>query len=76
MPDQNQLPERISPLLPRSGDFIVDYPNLRLAERKALTAIQVLSFNGKHEATAKAIGDALGIDCSTAPGACSEPEAK
>ena len=68
MPDQNKLPPRVSPLLPRSGDHIVDYSNLRLTERKALTAIQVLSFKDKHDATAGAIGSALGIECSTQPG--------
>lgn len=68
MPDQTTLPQRVSPLLPRSGEHIVDYKNLRLTERKALTAIQVLSFKDKHEAAAAAIGKALGIDCSTQPG--------
>ena len=68
MPDQTTLPQRVSPLRPRSGEHIVDYKNLRLTERKALTAIQVLSFKDKHEAAAAAIGKALGIDCSTQPG--------
>ncbi len=61
---------RKSPLLPKSGDFIVDYKNLRLQERKALSAIQVLSFKGKHQASAKAISTVLGIECSTQPGVC------
>jgi heterotetrameric sarcosine oxidase gamma subunit len=55
-------------LLPSKGEHIVDYKNLRLSERKALTAIQVLSFRDKHEAAAAAIGKALGIECSTRPG--------
>ena len=67
MPDQTALPPRVSPLLPRSGEHIVDYKNLRLSERKALTAIQVLSFRDKHDAAAAAIGKALGIECSTRP---------
>ena len=74
MPDQNALPNRISPLASRSGEHIVDYKNLRLTERKALTAIQVLSFRDKHEETAAALGQALGIDCSTAAGVCSADE--
>ena len=57
MPDQTILPARVSPLLQRSGEHIVDYKNLRLSERKALSAIQVLSFKGKHESAATAIGD-------------------
>lgn len=68
MPDQTTLPQRVSPLLPRSGEHIVDYKNLRLTERKALSAIQVLSFKAKHEAAAAAIGKALGVDCSIQPG--------
>jgi sarcosine oxidase subunit gamma len=68
VPDQQDLPLRVSPLLPGNGDFIVDYKNLRLSERKALTAIQVMSFNGKHPDTAAAIATALGIKCSTRPG--------
>ncbi len=68
MPDKQDLPLRISPLSPSNGDFIVDYKNVRLSERKALTAIQVLPFNGKHPDTAAAIVTALGIECSTRPG--------
>ncbi len=69
MPETHKLPVRVSPLLPVDGDYIVDYKNLRLSERKALTAIQVLSFRGKHDKTATAIGKSLGIKCSTRPGA-------
>lgn len=68
MPDKQDLPVRVSPLLPSNGDFIVDYKNVRLSERKTLTAIQVLSFNGKHPDTAAAITTVLGIKCSTRPG--------
>lgn len=68
MPDKQDLPLRVSPLLTSNGDFIVDYKNVRLSERKTLTAIQVLSFNGKHPDTAAAIATVLGIKCSTRPG--------
>ena len=68
MPDKQDLPLRLSPLLPINSDFIVDYKNLRLKERKALTAIQILTFNGKHQDAAEAITQALGIECSTKPG--------
>jgi sarcosine oxidase subunit gamma len=68
VPEKQNLPLRVSPLLPTSREFIVDYKHVRLAERKSLTAIQVLSFNGKHEAAASAIGEALGLECSTQPG--------
>ena len=68
MPDQPDLPRRVSPLLPADGEFILDYKNLRLAERKALTAIQVLAFNGRHSELAAAVGSAVGITCSTRPG--------
>ncbi len=71
MPDKQDLPVRLSPLLPIADDSIVDYANVRLAERKALSAIQVLTFNGKHRDTAAAIGKALGVECSTEPGVCS-----
>lgn len=71
MPDHSTQPQRVSPLLPRSGEHIVDYKNLRLTERKALTAIQVLSFKDNHETTAAAIGKALGLECSTRAGASS-----
>lgn len=68
MPDKKAKLNRVSPLLPRGGEYIIEYKNLRLSERKALTAIQVLSFRGKHDAAAKAIGKALGMECSTRPG--------
>ena len=68
MPDKQNLPQRQSPLLPTSGDTIVDYKNLRLQERKALTAIQVLTFNGRHRDAAAAINSALGFECSTERG--------
>ena len=67
MPDNTELLPRVSPLKPH-GDYLVDYKTLRLAERKALTAIQILAFRDKHEAAAAAIGKTLGIDCSTVPG--------
>ena len=67
MPDKTEPLQRVSPLLPH-GDALVDYKDLRLVERKALTAIQVLSFKNKHAEAAAAIGQALGIDCSTQPG--------
>ncbi len=68
MPDKQDLPVRVSPLLMVNGDFIVDYKSVRLSERKALTAIQVLTFNGKHADAAAAITTALGIECSILPG--------
>ena len=68
MPDKQDLPVRVSPLLPTIGDFIVDYKNVRFSERKALTAIQVLSFNGNYPDVAAAIGKALGIECPVLPG--------
>ena len=68
MAEQDKLPARKSPLSNYTREHIVDYPRLRLSERRALTAIQVLSFNGKHAAAAEAIGKALGIECSTATG--------
>ncbi len=68
MPDQTTLPRRVSPLLQGGGEHIVDYKNLRLSERKALSAIQVLSFKDKHADSAAAIGKALGIECSIQAG--------
>lgn len=68
------LPERVSPLLPIDGDHIVEYKNVSLTERKALTAVQVLCYQGKHEDTAAAIGTATGIDCPTTPGVCNSNE--
>jgi sarcosine oxidase subunit gamma len=68
-PDKQDL-VRVSPLLPNEGDHIIDYARVHLVERKALSAIQVLSFTGKHDKAAKAIGKALGIDCPIEPGHC------
>ena len=65
---------RVSSLLPVDSDAIVDYKNVRLQERKCLTAIQVLSYAGKHAEAAAAIGKALGIECSVTPGVCSSNE--
>lgn len=65
-----ESPVRVSPLLPIKGEAIIDYPNLRLQERKTLTAIQILAFANQYEATASAISDALGIECPTIPGIC------
>lgn len=74
MPDQTELPQRVSPLAPRSGEHIVDYSQLRLSERKALTAIQVLTFKGRREAAAAAITEALGVECSTRAGVSNSDE--
>ena len=71
---QKQMPERVSPLLPVKGEYIVEYENLSLKERKGLCAVQLLSFKGKHDNAAKAIGKALGIDCPTQPGLCNSDE--
>ena len=65
---KQDLLQRRSPLLPTHDEFIIDYKNLHLSERKALTSIQILSFKGKHQDAAAAIGKAIGIDCSTEPG--------
>ncbi len=70
MPDQKILPLRLSPLLLSAGNFIVDCDKVRLVERKSMTAVQVLSFKGKHQHTAAAIGKLLGFECSTLPGLC------
>jgi len=70
----NALPVRVSPLLPVEGDAIIDYANLRLEERNALTAIQVLAFANKHEAAAAAISKKLGIECPLTPGLCNANE--
>ncbi len=67
MPEAKTL-ARKSPLSNYPREHIVDYARVRLGERRALTAIQVLSYNGKHAAAAQAIAAALGIDCSTRPG--------
>ncbi len=68
MPDKTEQLQRVSPLLPH-GEALVDYKNLRLTERKALTAVQILSFKNRHAEAAAAIGQALGVDCPTEPGA-------
>jgi len=65
---KQDLPLRRSPLLPTHDDSIFDSKNVRLAERKGLSTIQVLTFNGKHLDAATAISEALGIKCPTAPG--------
>ena len=69
-----ELLVRVSPLLPAEGDAIVDYKNLRLQERKALTAIQVLAFANQYATAAAAISKALGIECPVTPGLCSSNE--
>jgi len=63
-----EMPVRVSPLLPVDSEFIVDYADLRLQERKNLTAIQLLAYAGQYETTAAAISKALGIDCPVTPG--------
>ena len=63
-------PQRVSPLLPIDRDAIVNCKGLRFEERPALTAIQVLAFAKQHEATAKAVTKALGVECPTNPGVC------
>ncbi len=68
MPDSKTLPKRVSPLAPINREHIVDYPRVRLSERKTLTAIQVLSFKGRHDDAAQAIGKALKIECPLTPG--------
>ncbi len=67
-------PVRVSPLLPGDGEFIVDYADLRLQERKNLTAIQVLAYTGQHETAAAAIGKSLGIECPIEPGICNSDD--
>jgi heterotetrameric sarcosine oxidase gamma subunit len=66
----NELPVRVSPLLPTEGDAIIDYANLRLEERRALTAIQVLAYANRYKTTAAAISKLLGIECPVSPGLC------
>ncbi|MFT5597488.1 MAG: heterotetrameric sarcosine oxidase gamma subunit [Chitinophagales bacterium] len=63
-------PVRVSPLLPIDGDAIVNCKGLRLEQRPALTAIQVLAFAKQYEATAKVVTKALGVECPTTPGVC------
>ena len=67
-------PVRVSPLLPIDRDAIVNCKGLRLEERPALTAVQVLAFAKQHEATAKAVTKALGIECPTKPGVCNSKD--
>ena len=68
------LPPRVSPLIPTESEAIIDYKNLHLQERKALTAIQVLAFIDQYEATAVAIGKSLKIECPVTPGLCNVNE--
>ena len=68
MAKSNKILVRVSPLLPTDSDFIVDHADLRLQERKNLTAIQVLAYAGQYETAAAAIGKALDIDCPVVPG--------
>ncbi len=68
MPETNKLPPRKSPLSNYTREHIVDYPRVRLSERKALTSIQVLAFNGRHADAAKAITEALGVECPNRAG--------
>lgn len=70
----NVLPPRVSPLLPTEGHAIVDYKNLRLQERKALSVIQVLAFANQYEAAAAAIEKSLKFECPLTPGACNANE--
>ena len=71
---KDKQPVRVSALLPTENDFIVDYANLRLQERKNLTAIQVLAYTGQHETAAAAIGKSLGIECPIEPGICNSDD--
>ena len=65
-----EMPVRVSPLAPIDAEFIVDYADLRLQERKNLIAMQLLAYAGQYETAAAAISKALGIDCPTTPGTC------
>ena len=69
-----ELPVRVSPLLPAKDGAIVNYKNLRLQERKTLSAIQVLAFASQYEAAAAAIGKILKIECPVTPGLCNANE--
>ena len=69
MPEASPLPPRKSPLSNYTREHIIDYPRLRLSERRALTAIQVMTFKGRHADAARAIAEALGVDCPTTAGA-------
>ena len=68
MPDKKESLERVSPLANYPSEHIVDYASVRLSERRALTAIQVLSFKGRHADVAQAIGKALKVECPVTPG--------
>lgn len=75
MPNSTQtLPVRVSPLLPINNQFIVDCNGLRLQQRPALSVIQVLAFAKQHEVTAKAITQALGVECPIKPSVCNSGE--
>lgn len=75
MPNSTQAaPVRVSPLLPIDRDAIVNCQGLRLEERPALTAIQVLAFAKQYEKTAKAVTKALGVECPTKPGTCNSKD--
>jgi sarcosine oxidase subunit gamma len=69
-----ELPVRVSPLLATEGDAIIEYKNLRLQERKALTAIQVLAFASQYDVAAAAIGKSLNVECPLTPGVCNADE--
>jgi len=69
-----ELPVRVSPLLPTESEFIVDYADLRLQERKNLIAIQVLAYAGQYETAAAAISKAIGIECPVVPGICNSDD--
>lgn len=66
----NTLPTRVSPLLAIDSDAMIDYKNLRLQQRKCLTAIQVLAYTSQHQAAAAAISKLLDIECPVTPGVC------
>ena len=70
----NALPLRVSPLLAIDADAIIDYQNLRLQERKSLTAIQVYAYSKQYQAATNAISKVLGIECPASPGICNTNE--
>ena len=74
MPNPDSLPVRVSPLKSSDGEFILQYKNVSLKERKTLTAIQILSFKDKYHDSAAAISKAVGIECPTVPGKCASNE--
>jgi sarcosine oxidase subunit gamma len=67
-------PIRVSPLLAINRDAIVNCEGLRLEERPTLTVIQILAFAKKHEAAAKAVTKALGVECPIQPGVCNSKD--